>query len=488
MPEALKILYMTSELAPLVSTGGLGDVANALPRALHALGHDVRVAIPCYDAIPPEYRGDEYCMCVIDLGGQPVHGAMRVGCVPETEIPLYLIEHHEFFSRGAPYGFGAYEFEDNAARFCFFSLAVLDGVPQTGWKPDLVHVHDWHTSAVPAYLKTRPLRDPTWRDLPSLLTIHNLNYQGRYPASRLPQTGLPPELFTEDCLEFYGDLNLMKAGIAFASKVNTVSPTYAEEIQTQEFGAGLEGFLRTRTRDVTGILNGVDYSLWHPERDPFTPVPFSVSNMAGKQTCKAALQAKVGLPVRDVPVFGMVTRISWQKGTDLVVECLDHLLGHDIQLVVLGVGDPFYEQTFRDAVARHPGKLTAIIRFDVALSHLITAGSDFFLMPSRYEPCGLSQMYSLAYGTVPICHRTGGLADSIRSLSTDDTEHGRGTGILFAPFGVAAFLDAVGQAIALYQDRKALTAVRRAGMSEDFSWTRAAEAYESLFRAAMASP
>ncbi|MDQ1257761.1 MAG: hypothetical protein QG656_2367, partial [Candidatus Hydrogenedentes bacterium] len=306
----LKILYVGSELSPLVSTGGLADVAAALPRALHALGHDVRLALPGYDAILPQYRGDHHCLCVVNLAGKTYYGGLRRSYVPATDIPLYLIEQHEFFSRGAPYGIGAYEFEDNAKRFSFFGLAAIDGVSQLQWKPDIVHCHDWHSAGIPAYLRTRPLRDPSWRDMPTLFTIHNLNYQGRYPASKLAETGLPPELFHPACLEYYGDINLMKAGIAFASKLSTVSPRYAKEIQTLEFGAGLDGFLKTRAKDLTGILNGVDYTVWNPATDTHIAAHYSADDLSGKAVCKKALQAAYGLPERDVPLFGTVLRIS----------------------------------------------------------------------------------------------------------------------------------------------------------------------------------
>lgn len=485
MDNPLKILYVTAELSPLVSTGGLGDVAHALPRALYAKGHDVRLALPCYSVIPPEYRGDEYCMCVADLAGKAVHGLMRDSRVPETNIPLYLIEQHDYFSRGDLYGYGAYEYGDNAERFSFFSLAVLDAVPQTQWKPDIIHCHDWHTAAIPAYLKTRTLRDPSWRELPTLFTMHNLNYQGRYPAACLPLTGLSPELFTPDCLEFYGDINLMKVGIAFATKLSTVSPQYAKEILTPDFGAGLSGFLGTRKADLTGILSGVDYTVWNPAADPHIETVYSADNLAPKAKCKKALQQVLGLPERDVPVFGMVTRISWQKGIDILLEAVDDILANDVQLAMVGTGDPFFEQACRDAAARHPGKMAVVTRFDVPLSHRIEAGSDFFLMPSRYEPCGLSQMYSLAYGTVPIVPATGGLADSVRHISKANLEKGCATGIVFSPCAAQALTHAVRDALALYKNPERLHAVRVTGMRQDFSWDNAAAQYVALYQEAI---
>ena len=481
----LKILFVTSELAPLVSTGGLADVAGALPKALHARGHDVRVAMPCYRSIPEAHRGTPYCYCEADLGKKMAHGSLRQSLVPGTTIPLYFIEHEGYFGREKPYGVGAYEYDDNAERFCFFSLALLHGVPQTGWMPDVIHCHDWHTAAIPAYVRTRHGIDPAWHGKPTLFTIHNLAFQGRYGAEKFASTGLEPWLFTPEYLEYEGDMNLMKAAIAFATKINTVSPRYAREIQTLEYGAGLDGMLRTRSADLSGILNGVDYATWSPEIDPHIARQYSKSDLRGKSACKREVQAAFGLPKRDVPLFGVVSRLFWQKGVDLIVDALDRILAEDLQLVVLGTGDPHLEQRLLSAMRQYLSKMSVKLGFDVPLSHQVQAGSDFLLMPSRYEPCGLSQLYSLAYGTVPIVRRTGGLADSVKDLNAVHKKHGTATGIVFVPLTPEALHKSVVRALDLYRDPAALLAVRQAGMREDYSWEQACVHYEALYREAI---
>lgn len=486
--KPLKILFVCAELAPFAAKGGLGDVANALPRALHAQGHDVRFALPCYKRLPAQIAGDQHCMVVADLGARTAHGALRISTIPGTQIPLYLIEHEGYFGRDELYGDEVHEYEDNAERFCFFSLAVLHGVAQTGWRPDVVHCHDWHTAAMPAFIKTRVAHTLAWRGMPTLFTIHNMAYQGRYKAKYLPYTGLSPSLFTPDCLEFFGDLNLIKAGIAFASRINTVSPTYAREIQTPEFGEALDGFLRTRTKSLSGVLNGVDYDVWHPSKDKLIPANYGHDDLSGKKTCKIQLQKTLGLPVKDVPLIGMVTRLYWQKGVDLVVEALPKLLNMDVQLIVLGKGDPFYEQPLKEAAGLHANRLKAILRFDTRLSHLIEAGSDFFLMPSHFEPCGLSQLYSLAYGTTPIVRQTGGLADSVVHIGKANLRNGSATGIVFKEETAEALVAAVRQAVRLYDSPETLRGVQLAGMESDFSWYSSADAYIHLYRQAMARP
>ncbi|HUW59691.1 MAG TPA: glycogen synthase GlgA [Candidatus Bathyarchaeia archaeon] len=486
--KPLKILYVCVELSPHATMGGLGDVANALPRVLQAQGHDVRFALPCYKSLPAHMIGDPYGMVVADLGAKTAYGALRISTIPGTQIPLYLIEHDGYFGRKQLYGDGVHEYEDNAERFCFFSLAVLHGVALTGWRPDVVHCNDWHTAAMPAFIKTRLAHTLAWRAMPTLFTIHNLAYQGRYKARYLPFTGLSPTLFTPDCLEFYGDLNLMKAGIAFASRVNTVSPTYAKEIQTPQFGQGLDGFLRTRTKSLSGILNGVDYDAWHPAKDNFIPANYGHDDLSGKKTCKKYLQKMLGLPVKDVPLIGMVTRLYWQKGVDLLIQALPKLLNMDLQLIILGTGNPYFEQPLKEAAALHANRLKAILQFDIRLAHLFEAGSDFFLMPSHFEPCGLSQLYSLAYGAVPIVRRTGGLADSVSHISKANLRNASATGIVFKEATAVSLVDAVRHALRLYASPETLRGVQLAGMESDFSWYNAADAYTHLYRQAMARP
>jgi starch synthase len=480
--QPLKILYVTSELAPLVSTGGLAEVAAALPRALRARGHDVRVALPCYRQIPAAVLGEQYCMVVAELGGKAVHGAMRASVMPGTDIPLYLIEHEGYFGRQAPYGVGAYEFDDNGERFCFFCQALFHGIRQTGWMPDVIHCNDWHGAPIAIYLKTRYRRDPFWGRVPCLFTIHNLAHQGRYAVSRFGATGFDPALLAPGCLLFDGDMNFMRGAILFADTLSTVSPRYAKEIQTAEYGCGLDEILGARSADLYGVLNGVDYDVWNPATDPNIACPYSAESPLGKAECKAALQRRFDLPVRDVPLFGAVSRLYWQKGFDFVLDAMDRMMAHDAQLVVLGSGDPWLEGQLSGCVHRYPGRVGVFLGYDAALSHQVVAGSDFFLMPSRYEPCGLAQMYSLAYGNLPIVRRTGGLADTVVDATPANLRRGTATGLSFVPKTAAALARAVDRAVALYADPEAMGQLRHAGMTRDFSWGRSCEAYEALYR------
>jgi len=485
MSSPLKILFVTAEMTPLLSTGGLAEVANALPKALHAQGHDVRVAMPCWRQIPPAQRGEHYALCVADLGARTAHGALRQAKVPDSEIPLYLVEHEGYYGREHPYGTGVAEYEDNAERFCFFSLALLHALPQTSWQPDVIHCHDWHAAPLPAFLKTQYQNDPVWGRIPVVFTIHNLGYQGQYRASNFYTTGFDSSLFTPEFLEYHGDINLMKGGIAFADRINTVSPRYAREIQTPEYGHGLDGVLRTRQSDLSGILNAVDYSVWNPVVDKSLPAQYSADDMAGKAACKAALQERLGLPRRDVPLVGLVSRLHWQKGIDLLVDALDELMKEDLQLVILGAGEAALEDGLQAVEARHPERLAVRLEFAPELAHAIFAGADFLLMPSRYEPCGLGQLYAMAYGTLPIVRRTGGLADTVTHANSVNLAAGKANGIVFVPRTSGAVLRAVREAMTLYRQPRPLAQVRRTAMQARFSWERAAKAYVALFADAM---
>ncbi|HEX73512.1 MAG TPA: glycogen synthase GlgA [Candidatus Hydrogenedentes bacterium] len=483
----LKILFVTSELTPLVSTGGLADVAAALPRALHAQGCDVRVVMPRYRSIAGHYRGEPAGMCMADLGVKMEYGALRRTTAPGTKIPLYFIEHEGYFGRERPYGVGAYEYDDNAERFCFFSQAVLHGLAQNGWRPDVVHCNDWHTAPIPVFMRTRYRADAFWGRVPALFTIHNIAFQGRYSADKFASTGFEPWLFSPQYVECEGDMNLMKGAIAFATRLNTVSPRYAREIQTPEYGAGLDGMLRTRSGDLRGILNGVDYEHWNPATDPHIAANYDVDDLKGKAVCKRALQKTFGLPQRNAPVFGLVSRLYWQKGVDILADAMDRLAAMELQFVFLGAGDPELENRLADIARRHPDKVAARFSFDAPLAHQVQAGSDFFVMPSRYEPCGLSQLYSLAYGTVPVVRKTGGLADSVRDVNPVHWKRGDATGITFVPLTPEAILRAVRRAMELYADKKRLAKVRRAGMREDFSWDRSCREYIRLYEEAIAA-
>ncbi len=480
--KSLKILYVCSEVSPLVKTGGLGDVSYALPRTLRSLGHDVRVAMPCYGTIPFEARGAQVAMCIADMGWTTAYGALRQTHVPGTSVPLYLVEHDGYFDRPSPYGGPEGEYWDNVERFSFFNLALLDGIANTGWTPDLVHCHDWHAALIPAHIKTRLARHPVWGGMPTLFTIHNLGYQGRYAGGMFPKTGLSWEYFTPEHLEFYAGINLMKAGIVFADALSTVSRRYAVEIQTPEYGHGLDGVLRTRAKDLYGIVNGVDYDKWNPACDPRIAATFTADAIEGKAVCKSDLQRHCDFSKSQVPLFGMVSRLTWQKGIDLLVDMIDAMLEQDVQLVVLGNGDAYYQDRMAQSARRHPKRMRLFLGYDDVLAHRIYAGSDFFLMPSHTEPCGLSQLYSLAYGTLPIVRRTGGLADTVQPVTRANLARNKATGFAFSAATATALSSAVNRAIALYDDKKTLAQMRRAAMLEDFSWKHSSQEYERLYR------
>ncbi len=486
MSDCLNVLYVCAEVAPFAKTGGLGDVAYALPRVLKKQGHDVRIAMPCYATVPAEARGVSRHEVTADYCYPRMRGVLRESRLPNSDVPLYLLQQDEYFDREYFYGPPGSEYEDNLERFAFFCGAVLDGVRQTGWRPDVVHCNDWHTCLIPAYLRTRFSHDEFWGRVPTVLTIHNLIYQGIYPAWRLPHTGLPWDLFHADCLEFYGDINIMKGGIRFATKINAVSRRYASEIQSGEQGAGLEGFLRTRSYDLTGILNGVDYEEWNPSKDPYIAANYCAEDLSGKEACKDALRKELKLPNVSHPLIGMVSRLVWQKGIDILIEALDDLMTLDLQLAVLGTGDPIYEDALLDKAEEYPDKLHVELRYDDRRAHVIEAGADFFLMPSHFEPSGLSQLYSLAYGAVPIVRKTGGLADTVTDASKANLAKEIATGIVFEAATAGALVDAVRRALQLYKDRKAYREVQIRGMREDFSWDRASRSYAKLYREAMA--
>lgn len=487
MAKSLNILFAASEVAPLVVTGGLADVAGALPKALHAAGHDVRVVMPCYRSVAEEHRGEAIGTCIGHLGGKEAFGLLRESRLPGTDIPLYLIEHEGYFGRAHPYQAGAYEFADNPERFAFFCAALLDAIPQTGWCPDILHAHDWHTATLPAYLRARYQGHPTWGRTKSIFTIHNLAYQGRYGREQYGITGLPWEYFHPEGFEYHGDVSLMKGGIAFADRLSTVSPRYADEIQTIEYGCGLDGLLRRRREALRGILNGVDYGVWHPSADKHLPAQYTAADPTGKAACRTALLAELGLPERGQPLLAMVSRLAWQKGIDLALAAIPAVIAQGYTVIVLGSGEPALEHRLGELAGAYPADLRVLTRFDVGLSHRIEAGADFFLMPSRYEPCGLSQIYSLAYGTVPIVRATGGLCDTVRGLRRDGDNLGDATGFRFVPQTHQAIERATAQAREVFAQPEAMAQLRDNGMREDFSWARSSTDYEALYREALAA-
>jgi starch synthase len=484
--SSLKILFVVSEAVPFAKTGGLADVAGALPRELEQLGHEVRLVVPRYGAIPGSQQGfSAWGQLAVRMRGTTVSAVVEEGRLPGSNVRVYAIGYDPFFARSGLYGEAGTDYPDNLERFAFFSRAVLELLRATaqdsGWIPHVLHAHDWQTALSVVYLRSLYAHCVEFAKLRTVFTVHNLGYQGIFPASEFPKTGLGPEFFTPKTLEFYGRTNLLKGGLVFGDLLTTVSPTYSREIQTPEFGFGLDGVLRERRDRLTGVVNGIDVDTWNPATDPHLKARYSASDLTGKRMCKEALQREVGLPVRDVPLLAVISRLTPQKGLDLVAAILPELVRLDLQLVVLGTGDPALELEFQSFRMQYPDRVGVRIGFDEALAHAIEAGADLFLMPSRYEPCGLSQLYSLRYGTVPIVRRTGGLADTVVPYTPQTAAEGRATGFAFTDPSPEALLTTILLALRIYEDRTEWTKLMLAGMTTDVSWAKPARAYEALY-------
>ncbi len=481
MAPPLKVCFVTSEMTPFMKTGGLADVSASLPRALAHLGHHVTVFLPRYGPIPfppGEFAGS------VHVPVDPVHrsaGFYRLSL--EDGVEVVFIEHPAFFDRPLPYGVGNDDYADNRLRFAFLSRASLEYLRSRGQRPDVFHAHDWQTGLVPVYLKAFYWDDPALYRSPTLFTIHNLAYQGNFGGDTLDVLGLPWHLGSEDALGHHGAVSYMKAGIQFSEVVNTVSPRYAQEIQRKETGYGLDAVLRARGGDLVGSLNGVDYSEWDPRHDPHIAARYGPEDLAGKADCKGDLLRSFSLPEEPrLPVVGIVSRLVAQKGFDIVVGAWYDLLQRPIRMVVLGTGEPAVEAGFRALAERAPDRFAVRLGYNEALAHKVIAGSDVFLMPSRYEPCGLTQMYSLRYGTVPVVRATGGLADTVEPW---DAVSGRGTGFRFDTPDGTGLIWALDQALGAMKDGAAWHRLMRNGMARDFSWDRSAEQYVEAYRKAM---
>jgi len=481
----MKILQVASEVAPLAKTGGLADVAAALPKELRRMGHDVRVAIPFYKGVAagelPVRKARKSAEVV--LGGELHKGYLRQTAL--GDVPVYLVENRDFFGRDHLYGTPGGDYPDNPLRFAFFCRSVLQFLKRLDFRPDVIHCHDWQSALIPIILKYELGHDPFFNRTAVVFTIHNLAYQGVFPAEALPQMGLDASLFTMDRLEFYGRINLMKGAILSADAITTVSETYCREILSPGQGCGLEGVLDRRRDALVGILNGLDTEEWNPSLDRRIFRNYSARFLAGKGADKRELQRELGLPLASsVPVIGMVGRIVEQKGIDLVIELLPRFAAEELQLVILGTGDlglMHQLHEFRNQGARN---VSINLGFRDPLAPKIYAGSDMFLMPSRFEPCGLSQLIALSYGAVPIVRRTGGLADTVMDATANPRE---GNGFSFAEFSGDACWDAVQRALAAYRDREGWRKIMRRGMLRDVSWRGAAGKYEELYRACVES-
>jgi starch synthase len=475
----MKILFAASEVAPFAKTGGLADVAGSLPRALAALGHEVSVVLPRYRQVDAGAFGLRHAAeFYVPLASWKERCEILQGRLG-SNVTAYFVEKNVYYDRPSLYGTARGDYPDNAERFIFFSRAIPELCRVLDLSPDIVHCNDWQTGLVPLYLRKLSAAVPQLRKTRSVFTIHNLGYQGIFWHWDLPLTGLGWDVFTPEGIEFWGNMNLMKAGIVYADAVTTVSGTYAREIQTAEYGHGLEGVLRGREDDLAGIVNGIDYDEWDPATDRHIASTYTASRPAGKRACRTALLRELGLPESAAPVVGMVTRLSDQKGLDIVVDALPRIMALDIRLVILGTGDEHYHRMLSDAARLHAGQLRVLLTYDDALARRIYAGADLFLMPSRYEPCGLGQMHALRYGTVPVVRRTGGLADTVVAYSA---KTGRGTGFLFNDYSPAALAACLRRAVAVYGDRAAWKRLMSAGMKVDLSWKHSAQEYVKVYQ------
>ena len=479
----MQILYVAAEIYPLVKTGGLGDVTAALPPALISQGVDVRVMLP---GIPAIMQGiiDLKPIAVIDNKFGTKEIRLLLGKMPDTDVPAYVIDAPELFARpGNPYiGPDGKDWHDNHLRFALLSWMAahmaLSGFDKE-WIPQVIHGHDWHTGLMPAYVAASAAENKP----ATILTIHNLAYQGLFPYSLFDSLALPHSFFSVDGLEFYGQVSFMKAGLIFADSVTTVSPTYAKEILSKEFGCGLEGVLSSRANTVTGILNGVDYSIWDAATDTALPKKYSTRSLKGKAACKKALQAEFGLEESsDRLLLGVVSRLAYQKGLDLVLGALPEIISAGAQIIMLGSGDHEMEKQFLDIAKSYSRSVAVHIGYSESFSHRIIAGSDVILVPSRFEPCGLTQLYGLRYGTLPLVRRVGGLADSVVDVTNESKEKVKATGFVFQEASQQALLQTIHRANELYKDKDAWTKVMKNAMKQNFSWEKSAQDYMKLYQ------
>ncbi len=487
----LKICYVSSEVVPFAKTGGLADVAGALPVALKEMEQDIRLMMAKYKSINERKFVLREVIRLkeveVELGGRKLIADGKTAFLPNSKVHVYFLHIPEYFDRKDLYvdSKTGKEFEDNAERFAFFSKAVLETLKLLYWQPDIIHCNEWQTALIPFYLKTHYKNDEFFQNTRTVLTLHNLAYQGRYPLEKAEKIGIPAEYVQPGReFEFHGQLNLLKGGILFADKLNTVSERYAEEIMSDpEYGFGLEEILQKRKADFSGILNGVDYTVWNPETDNLIPVNYTADTLDKKVENKKVLCRQNGLTFNpDVPIIGIISRLADQKGFDLIAEAADELMSLNIQMVILGTGDPNYHKLLEKLARKYSKKLAVNLRFDNKMAHLIEAGADMFLMPSRYEPCGLNQMYSLKYGTVPIVRETGGLADTVVNF---DPKTGKGNGFTFKEYKAAAMMEAIRRAVDTFDDKSVWRKIQQAGMQEDYSWQRSASEYMELYEKAL---
>jgi starch synthase len=489
--DSLNIVMAASEAVPYVKTGGLADVAGALPVELAKLGHTVTLIVPRYRGFQTDGRS------LRELGAIRVRTAKGLvdATLEEDLIPVGVagrsvrvvaVRYDPYFDRAGLYQGPDGDFSDNLARFAFFSHAIIEVIAFLGSRRrepiSVLHLHDWQTALAAVYLKTTERGRAIVGDVRALLTLHNVGYQGIFPGPQFSETGLPSDLFTPAGLEFYGSVNLLKGGILFADKVSTVSPTYAKEIMTSDGGFGLEGVLAGRRDGVVGIINGIDVGSWDPETDSHLAATYSRADLSGKVVCKKALQLELGLPNRDVPLIGIIGRLTSQKGFDLLAEIIPELMAEGVQIAILGTGDRILEDRFQAAKKRYPQQIGLSLKFDEGRAHRIEAGADMLVMPSRYEPCGLTQLYSLRYGTIPIVRKTGGLADTVIPYRPSTVLAGHATGFQFEGVSADSLLGTILLALKVYKDQEKWKAVQQTGMGVDYSWECSAKRYVEVYR------
>jgi starch synthase len=476
----MKILFVASEGLPFSKTGGLADVVEALPKALTGMGHQVAVVLP-------RYRHTKIAGVALASVSIPMDAQLRFPSLADggevAGVRYFFVDDAEYFDREQLYGVGGKDYPDNPARFGEFSRAALE-LAKRVWPPEVIHAHDWQSALVPVLLRTQYAADPLLGGIPVVFTVHNLGYHGLFPRDVLEQLALPDTLFHMEAMEFYGKVNFLKGGLVFADYLTTVSRKYAQEIQTPEYGHGLDGVIRGRADRLVGILNGVDYSAWSPENDPFIAARYSARDLIGKRACKKELLETFRLATDNLerPLIGIVSRFADQKGFDLIATISDALMREDLGIVALGAGEPKYEQLFRDLAAKYPAKVGVKVAYDNAVAHKIEAGADMFLMPSRYEPCGLNQIYSLRYGTVPVVRATGGLDDTVEHFKA---KTGQGTGFKFTAYDGGALLGCLREALGVYKDSALWHKLQLNGMAKDFSWQASAAAYERLYETSL---
>lgn len=479
-----------SEAVPYAKTGGLADVVGALAIELTKSGHHVTLLMPGYRGRANGESRQQTMRLSIPVNGKPVDVTVEEEDVPVVgalnRLRVLFVRYDPYFDRSGLYQQDHHDYPDNLERFVLFCRAVLEVVrsliESRGETVDVLHLHDWQTALCAVYLKTLPHEYKGLEQLKVLLTLHNMGYQGTFPGQEYVKTGLPPSLFSPNGLEFYGSVNCLKGGIIFSDAVSTVSPTYAKEITTAEYGCGLEGVLASRPDGIKGITNGIDVTAWNPESDPYLSAPYTAADLSGKQVCKRALQREFGLPNRAVPLLAVIGRLTFQKGFDLLIDVIPELMSLDIQTVVLGTGDDHLEQQFSAVKVRYPDCIGLRLGFDEELAHRIEAGSDMLIMPSRYEPCGLSQQYSLRYGTVPIVRRTGGLADTVVPFLPSTIKSRCATGFHFIDASADSLLSALLLSVHVYKDGQTWQSMIHAGMKTDLSWDRSAKLYGDLYR------